>query len=86
MVKAKLFVLASLMNGVTVVSPFNNNVVFLKNVSLATLTTHVNVLVAVLFVFAAVAVMTLIVLPSTVGVPVTFEPLIVTPVGNAFAV
>ena len=73
------------MNGVTVVSPFNNNVVFLKYVSLAILTTQLIVLVALL-VLVAVAVSVVVVLATTVGVPAIFAPVILKPVGNVSAV
>jgi hypothetical protein len=77
--------LASLLNGVINGRLDIMTAVDFQYRSLATLITQLKVRCAVLFVVAAVAVMIVVVLPTTVGVPVTVSPLTDKPVGRVSA-
>ena len=85
-VTAKLFTLASAIKVSVDVPPDNNNELYIKYGSFATLIVQLIVAVVVLPVVAAVAVNKEAVFPTIVGVPVTVAPEILNPVGNAFAV
>jgi hypothetical protein len=82
MVSAKLFTLSSAIKVEVDVPPDSNNESYIKYTSFATVIVQLIVRVAVLPLVAAVAVNKEVVLPNTVGEPVTESPEILNPVGN----